>query len=422
MLFYADKANADERIIIEKCDGKNLRDLGDELKERYLRLPGELIRDDALFRELYALWIDVCVAYMNQSKRSEEVLWDGKQAELLFYPGANEEECSTFLEMYCERLSNPRYTICRKQLCNRICNEIDGSLQGLPLWMLLRVKAVCILLKAMPEEVFEEGKLWAGSFSQEKVQQDRLSVENGMIFTLDFGTEIERLFPKTLYNDSETLCTIQISYQGKNYPVKLPPYGMLRAVFADENCKRMVNIKGNISFNDAKSAVVQQSDEEGIKLCMYYRQSGMADIPTPGGFLDAAADTQGGVLLLTVGEMRSSTGLVERKAAQEELPIRCYGAGRYWARWYADGRLETNQHDEIGNAISVAENRGRGLLIRNRESAWGIQGGRIKKITDEEFFDGMMSRFLQENVCESISTTMLQLSINNKGILEGKRL
>lgn len=410
----------------------DLRQSSREIQEGSYRLPVQLIQDDIKFSDLYGYWIAACVDrlwdyvwHKGTKEKKGAPQEEHNRIRSLFQQNCTKEDCGLFFKDYRNMLGDTAYTICRLDLSQRICDGIEKNMQGMPEYMKMRVKSICIFLRSEPDEIFEEGGKWVsilcGSVNARQYEDDRLTVKNGMSFDLDFhGVTEQGLYPRTLYNAGSDACTIYVNYQGEKYPVNLPPFGVLRAVFADREGQILVSLKGAVSFNDTTSAVVQLGDENGAKLYFHYMTFGTMHGPDPGPFLDASADASGGIMILTAREMYSTMGTMHIDGSEKELPMRCYGGGTKWARLYRDGRLESNQRgwENATDVIAVAEDGTRGLLFCTRDGAWDCRGSRPQRISEEMFFLQMMGRFQRDHYCEVVATQLMQLSINRNGVLE----
>ena len=243
-----------------------------------------------------------------------------------------------------------------------------------------------------------------------------------MQFPLDFD-HMEGLYPRTLRNDRNQPCTIQIVFRSETDPITLPPHGFLRVVFGDPACKRLLSVKGCISLNgsDTRNAVVQRPGPKQPALFLYHKQyRDLFPLETGGAFLDAAADGRGGAVVLTNhGLYDTATGETER---EDRRPIRVYGAGTLWVVQYADGTLRCNLHKKGGQpierAVAVVENADRSLMLKDEDGFWDCAGGVAKAISEDAFVHCMMDRFLSSDVCESVTGVLMQLTIRRNGEFE----
>lgn len=410
---------SDDTLIQKIEQYKELKKPSEKIKEGK-RLSGEIMVNDLLFDELYDLWFDVCIDYVINGSAKEEQ----KKIRKLFFPDSQETECKNFMSTYCKRMvmpvSNP---VCPKIVCNQIQKEVEQHMKGMPEYMKLRVLAVCVLLNNVPERVFTDNwkEIVDSGINEAKYKADYLKIEDGMEFSLNFETH-GKLIPKTLRNESDDSCKFKVRFNENIYSIQMPPFGILRGVFADAECKTLVSIKGNISFHDAKSAVIQQGwKEEYVKI--YDVQGGIMNIPIKGSFFDISTNGKGGVVFLNAQKLFSTM----RLNVTEDLPIRCYGSGKTWAWLYADGKLKSNLEgaEVLEHVTAVVEDGERGLLIYNQEGCWDFRKLPKEKINDSKMAQIMLERFsvgTQDGYCESVSSRRLQLSISKNGRMEAKKL
>lgn len=407
--------------------GKRVSEISNDLMEpakeisRGERLDVRLLTDDICFGRLYGLWLGSALEYasglLEKTIVPEE---DHPNIPSCFLLGAEEGECSAFLDDYCKGMALPvGRPHCKAVFGQAIRDEVERHMEGSPAYLRTRIAAVCILLQAMPREVFEGGSVWANKIHGLSAgRADEFEVGEGDRFILDFKSgRYGALFPRTLRNPSDTVRALNVQYQGKGYQIHMPPYGVLRAVFADTECKRMVSIKGNLTFGHAKNALIQVGAKEGISLFTYEKKDGKMELPDQGNFLDASADTEHGIVILTERELYSATGTLNKK---QDLPIRCYGAGKNWARLYEDGRLESNvyQWECAAHVSAVVEDGVRGFFLYNDNGAWDCRMGKAEQISDEKFFHSMMGRFFHEGYAEFTGSRQLQLVIKQNGEVE----
>lgn len=388
------------------------------------QLSTALLHDGDAFADLFELWFVPCVALMQETNMAEPL----SPVLPLFYENGNEAESNAFLERFTRMiLGRSPYNLTIWPMCphEKICAEVDGKLSGVSYWIRLRVKAVCILLSAFPDEVFAEGTNWFGIFLQNSANADYFEVMNGMRLPLSFAS-VERLFPRTLHNDNDQPCVITIAYQSSTYEITLPAHGFLRAVFSDKSCQRLIGIKGNISFNESetRNAVLQLPDGGRPALFMYHKQyRDVFAIETGGPFADAAADGQGGAVVLTnYGIYYTRNGETVR---EKTPPIRAYGAGNLWALLYADGTLKCNLHKKGGlsieRALAVVENGDYSLLVRDESGTWDCNGGVAKEISEEQFVRCMLERFCcNGSICERGRSSLMTLAIQSNGTYEAE--
>lgn len=424
--------------MLQYSDGTIITKCEQSLKKNGLRKPGkdvmagkqidaQLVRDEVAFAELYRCWIGPCAELIYGI--DEETA--DKQVLPLFYEGAEEACCEEFQNLFSRfilgrgntPLGGPIFAVTP---CEQICENIDSELDGEPCYIRLRVKIVCLLTNSEPSQLFSEGVNWMRAFLTDESETDRIDIENGKKFPLILKrTEGEELVPKTLHNPGDEVCQIWIIYEGIKYPISLPPHGIIRVVFGDKALSYLVNVKGNISFNDSKTrnAVIQSNLYEQLSLQMYHAQYNQPfELDAGGVFLDAAADGEGGAVVLTNNGLYYT--LDDKLVKMQKPPIRVYGAGISWARQFADGSLECNMRkksdEAVQKAIAVVENADRSLMFRDESGAWDCMGGVAHKVTDKEFVDCMMGRFGDPDVCERVKGERMKLSIGYNGNLETK--
>lgn len=382
------------------------------------KLPEDLVIDDLLFDNLYDLWISICVKYVL--RESDENI------RFLFQPESEDAECREFMERYCKVMTIPGKPICPIVICNKIREAIERDMKDVSEYMKLRVLTVSVLLNHVPENIFKNGKSWGqvirSNVNKDKYEADALDIETGMKFNLNLqGTG--KLIPRTLRNKSEEMCEFNVNLENKTYKIQMPPYGTLRAVFADDDCKTLVSIKGNITFDDVKSAVIQQGEKDNCtRIKRHYLQEGTIEIPNKGFLLDVSTNGRGGIIFLNAQEMFSTM----RMRTPKKLPIRCYGSGEVWAWLYADGKLESNLEGAgmLENVTAVAEDGDSGLLVCCKGECWDFRKLPKVKISESEMAQVMLKRFgsrADEGYCESVSTRYLQLSITQSGKMEEKK-
>lgn len=401
-----------------------------------LRIPGancangkkiniELVKNNDCFLELLNYWIFPAIQNINGLNENEIVH--------LFYEGA-EEECSSFLGIFTDYVmfEGAIWPMC--PVAN-ICAGVDQSLPDTLCYMKLRIKVICIFLNSLPNQAFHEGQNWSVGFLSDITADDYLEIEDNMEFSLRFDS-VEGLFPRTLHNNSNEPRSIRIIYNKVNYQITMPAYGCLRTVFGNKGCTSLVSIKGNISFNDgnARNAVIQWPKKEELSLYLYHRANNQAyRLDIPGIFFtDAAANGAGGARVLTNGGIYD-TG-TRKIVKKEKMPIRVYGAGKFWAIHYADYSLECNMQrnhvpingvptDKVptDKVLAVVENGAASLLIRDENSAWQYIRGNWEEIPDEEFVENMIMRFAcceGNNYCENGKTGWMDLRICRDGMLK----
>lgn len=427
---------------IEKLRINELNTLSMLISQNNCRLSAKNLTDIGAWADIYMAWIAVCVDYMwfvgHGKNKMEEKAPKTEQVRVikLFQDGAKEEERVEFLDSYRKMLTKPGYpNVGKLFMAEKICADIDRQIPDMASYMRLRVKAVCLLANSAPENIFTEGAGWNDVISAPVLsatyEAGTINVADKMCFEIEpdagFDSGIQ-LTAKTLRNKSNTICRIQIQWRGENYFVKLPPYGFLRAVFADSGHAKLVSLKGSISCCDTDYAIIQMGDEAGNKLYHAHHVGDIAsliEIPSSGLFWDAAADEKDGVtgaVILTVNELRSTVNRGRRLLRGDgiSVPIRCYRSGNQWAWLYEEGRLESNllrNGADMEGVTAVAEDAERGLLVCCQGQFWDYRGIVRKEISEDEFIEAMLRRFSQagSDECEVQVTENRRWAIHDSG-------
>ena len=378
------------------------------------RIPELLLMDEIVFCEFYEAWIKPCIKFRFPEENislEERLKKKEEQRSLFFAEAENMEDAEAkyleFIEAFGTAMRKPvACPVCKREQMTLIRDAITKELDGIPEYMKLRVLVVCMLANELPKNVFEKGESWgiaiSGEVHRDIYENEYMNVEDGMQFVMDIQTEEKQnmLFAKILRNDRENACRIMVSYAEKQYTIQMPPYGILRCVFADEACKKLLSIKGNICFHDATNALMLCGEKKDAKLFAYNKRNGIFKSWNPGVYFDISIDGKGGFLVLTAKELYSSMGMSKKT----DLPIRCYGSGKQWAWLYADGRLESNLENgkELSHVTAVVEDAEKGLLICNDTGCWDYRGTMKKEIEPSLFMDLMLQRFCSEKKCESV--------------------
>ena len=241
---------------IEKLETiSSIKGLYLDIQNNGCKIPISMVTNDATFGMLSALWLEECIHFMwwygngipegltEDLKAPDEFL----EREIgCFYEKAGEKERADFLCRYKEALTDQDFPdICNSKRADDIFQEIDRKIGEARSYLILRVKAVCLLTNCRPEELFEEGQGWTDSIPIKS--DDYFELSNNMVFALDpMGEKEIDLVPKTLRNDSGSSCTIYVSYFDKDhtennrqYSITLPPYGILRVVFTNRDLRKL---------------------------------------------------------------------------------------------------------------------------------------------------------------------------------------
>lgn len=422
---------ANDGKIVKIGSFTGINGLNQDIRSNGYKITAKLLTDDTNFMLLYDLWLEVCINYMwyclHEKKEEFKSAPQKTHRDLIkhFYQGADEAEAAKFLDSYRNMLTRPGFpNVGNSTRAKSICYNIEKKMEGTPAYMRRRVEAVCLLTNCSPEELFEEGQKWINIFPM--ASDDFQEVKDGTVFDMDpVLKEGETLFVRTLRNNSSESCTITLQYHDRDvlvrYPVRFPPYGVLRAVFADAACTKLVFVKGNISCGDANRAIIQLGGEKGMTLWYASRFTKPVAFPKISFFLDAAADELGGAVILSMREFYSTVNralFLEKGSAT--LPIRCFRAGKQWARLYADGSLESNlmNREKLTGVTAVVADGERGLLVCQQGKAWDYRGdGLPKEITIREFCERMMARFDQdEPFSEVVTTELMQVEVTDSGV------
>jgi hypothetical protein len=424
---------------ITKITRRGLNSLSMLISRKQYRISAAQLTDKFAWADIYRAWIMACVDYMwfmehgdpeKEAPQEEQV-----RMAKLFLEGAEESRCHEFLNRYREMLTRPQYpNVGSSAAAEKICSEIHGKMAGAPIWLRMRVTAVCLLTNSPPEVIFSEGLKWPGALLgptiAAKYESGVIDVREGLLFELEPGAVSGpgmKLAPRTLRNKYNKVCSVIIRYKGIEHLVKIPPYGFLRAVFSEGSCVRLVSLKGAISCCDAGSAILQKGDDQGSRLFYAHRSGGasrLVGMPLIGPFWDAAADERSGVtgaVVLTAGELYSTVdpGRKISEGDKAPLPIRCYRSGSQWGWLYDDGVFVSNLSGgrDMEGVTAVAEEAGRGLLICRQGQFLDYRSNVERQITEGEFVQAMLGRFLQagQDECEALSTQFMRWAILDSG-------
>ena len=411
---------------IQQCteDFDGLKTPREEYKKKN-RINISLLADEVTFANLYQLWIEPWLSIMRDFDKDIKTLFENPL--LLFYEGAKEEDGEKLLQKFQAMLLGfpPYEAICPMCPYDTIIQQTNAL--SVPYYIKLRVKIICLILSIKPDQAFDEGVHWVKSFPSDAIENDFVEVTDGMKFPLKLEKGVEDLYPRTLYNAGVVPCSIILEYEKIDgtkidYRISLPVEGVLRVVFGNKQCDYIVSVKGNISFNpNGVNAIIQQAKKTHTALYQYmpkYKQS--VKLKTEDYFLDAAANGEGGAVILTKQGLYNTRQNTFVK--KERLPMRVYGAGDFCAVHYADGTLESDDIEKkngtsFQKVIAVVENGEASLMIRDSIGAWDCQGGTAEEITEEEFVACMLKRFSYEEECERCSTDFMSLSIKIDGTL-----
>lgn len=419
-------------VEIEKISRKELNNISVSIDDNEYRLSARLLADRAGWAEIYIKWIVAGLAQMWFRRHGGDEVPEKEQlrAAKLFQEGADGKACEIFLDEYCAMLVDPYFpNVGNDTSAQRICGEIDNKLAQAEPYLRLRVKVVCLLADSFPQKLFSEGAGWAGLFTAPqdaaKLQASEISVKKNDVFELDPCDGLGKpLVPRTLRNGSGNACRIEIRCGGIGYPVRLPSYGALRAVFADGG-ETIVSLKGCISCCDTQNVVLQRGGKEGIQLFSAAKGRTAVELRPLSLPWDACADMHGGTpgaVILTANELYSTlTGLLQEGNKETPLPIRCYRAGNQWAWLYEDGELDSSLPGTDGGRMhdvtAVAEDAERGLLICHEGKFFDYRATFKQEVSKEVFIRTMLSRFTQaeQGECEVQKTGFMRWAILDSG-------
>ena len=417
---------------VPKLAYKNLNLICQTVPRNGSRLSAGLLTEDTGFGILFLYWFEPCIDYMWYADHDKKPEYQKAPEEeylrvlYLFQEGAAEKERQAFLKKYSRMLTTPHYPNAGdRDRAQEICREINDKTGGAAPYLRLRAAAACLLANCFPEELFSEGEGWSdvlgGAAAAAQFEEDLLNVEDGMVFVLDSRAGFppgRRLVPRTLRNPSDMTCTVSVRYAGERFLIKLPPFGILRAVFCDPDCMMLAGLKGCISCGDAKRAVIQKGTKDGVRLLFAgarYRKP--LAYPQTGVILDACAAELGGAVILGTGELYSTvdSGLYLQK--KDGLPVRCYRSGHQWARLYADGRLESS-FGPLEGISAVVEDAERGLLVYGKDGAVDYRSNWAEPVPAEMFGKMMLRPFVRTEDCEVQETQCMKVILRPSGKLE----
>lgn len=374
--------------------------------EKGRRIPIELIQDDSSFEELEEKWLIPWVKHMRDMNVGEKN-WDVK---LLFSKDTNSEEGETFCDALLDSVHgrSPYESPGNGQrnfLDYDILDDIDKYMTDIPLYLRLRIEAVCFFLSSMPKDVFDSGATWWGAFV--KTESTRLEVKYGDRFEFQLEN-VQKLWHRELYNPSEDSSVFSIVDGSKSYRVVLPASGTISALFADEKCTKVVNLKSNLFILDADYGTFGAS----LKGKLYFCQSGIQEAfeqNTSGPFWDAATDGNGGFVV------RNNCGVsFLGSSSVEKEPIRLYGVPDLWLWQYPDFHAESNLHGCPAKVVSALAGRGY-IAVWDGQKAWKCTKHVTEEMTRDAFLRAMMDPFVCSAYCEGISVNGNSVAIQRDG-------
>ena len=366
----------------------------------------ELVKEDAPFRELCDRWIKPCMQYMASVDGTN---WD---ADKMFFQETTPEVCQNFCDaLYKCAFGLPPYDDEGNNVSTcpymEIDAEVNEKMKDAPEYMRLRIKALCVFLSTMPEDVFSSGNNWSAAFVKADTYQ--VEVEPEQIFEIQLEN-VEKLFARELHNPRENACKIYVCDKDVQYTVTVPAGGTILALFADEECTKLVNLKSNLFFVHTESRTMGVFSGGKVYMC----QSGTQNkylMETTGKVMDVAPDGKGNIVVL------NGCGLdyLGRRRQTTKKPIRIYGTPDFWVRQYEDFHLEGNLEDCPEWAVSVAAGTNC-IMIWDGTAAWKYVGCVSQNASRREFVNFMMDPFVcSQQYCESMGTKKATVSVQKDG-------
>ena len=413
MIFYG---NGDAISSIQNID--EAADL-DELVKSSGGIPSKLISEDTLFEELKDRWLKILILEMQKDESLKVNFQTAFYGKSVTYDN---------VEHLLERCGKKLFAIDRQfwptKMTSLIKKAVCNNTYAIPPCYCMRLGILCILTGLMPEELLSEGTAWPVSFQKLSETGDGyINVKQGDYFSME-SQECQKLFPVTLKNDSNESVSITIKVNSEEKNISLPPYGILRAVAADEKATALVGVKGSISMGKINQhfAYLQKGEKNLVQLKNILCRTERTIKVIQGILMDAAAWGDGnGVLILTQNMMADSLGRI-KNVQRKEIPIRCYGAGGEYALLYDDGNAITNIKgmENLRNVIAIVEDGSRGLLIeqstnqgiRYLDCRYGKWNG---DITAQVFFNLMLMRFSDADFCEKTGNDQMMIGIDSNG-------
>lgn len=365
----------------------------------------ELVKEDAPFRELCDRWLKPCMQYMASVDSTN---WD---ADKMFFQETTSEVCQSFYDALrkCAQGLSPYDEDgngASKCPYREIAAEVDKKAANAPEYMRLRVKALCVFLSTMPGDAFS-GDSWWEAFAKADVQQ--IEVEPEQIFELQLEN-VEKLFERELHNPRENACKVYVRDENVQYTVTIPAGGSILALFADEECAKLVNLKSNLFVVHAGEGTMGVLSQGKVYMCQG-RNCEKYLLETTGRVLDAAPDGDGSFVV------RNSCGLdyLGENRQIPKKPIRIYGTSNLWVQQYEDFRLEGNLEDCPERAVSVAAGTNC-IMIWDGTAAWKCMRVGSQKACRTDFVTFMMNPFVcSQQYCESMGTKRVTVSVRKDG-------
>lgn len=401
--------------LIPRCkDLCEASDRNQEIREG-CKLDINTLKEDDTFRVLLESWLEPCIQSMCEADGKN---WD---TENLFFKGTDAKAGAEFCEAMrkCVCAEDPYGGDGNGMSCCPYNGILKGiaNMSGVEEYMKLRVMAVCIFLSLEPKDVFSTGdKWWLGFRNSEK---STVAVSNGQTFVIQLENTTE-LWPNELSNPGPEACTINVTYGERSCKVVIPPGSSIPAVFADQECTRLVNLKSNLFVVRADAnGGCKIGARTGKKLFLFQSScKEKYEMTTAAAILDAAPDGNGSLSVL----YDYGVGFLGTGKQTEEKPIRIYGAGDLWIWQYKDQTLRSNGEGLPSKAVSIAVEADGTTRIWDGKSAWkcekiyfeGDVQFLLEKITAVEFVESMMAPFAGD-YCDSICANGVSVSINKEG-------
>lgn len=407
---------ANEKDQIPRCeDLHDAAKLNQKVQQEGYKLDIKTLKDNDIFQEFLKLWLEPCIQSMREADGKN---WD---TETLFFKETDVKAGTEFCEALCNCvLGFEPY----KQDGNGVAGnpyddiekDINAHMSKSEEYLKLRVMAVCIFLALEPKDVFSTGEKWWLGFSDS--EKSTVAVSNGQTFVIHLEN-ITELWPNELSNPGAEACTINVTYGEKTYEVAIPPRSSISAVFADQECTRLVNLKSNLFAVsvDANQESCAIGARTGGKL--FLCQSGKEyEMKTAAAILDAAPDGNGSFSVL----YDYGVGFLGTGELIEEKPIRVYGAGDLWIWQYKDQTLRSKGEGLPQKAVSIVVEADGTTRIWDGDSARKYEKGYSEggvlfsqeEIAEEEFVKFMMAPFCG-SYCDSICVDRASISIDRGG-------
>ena len=412
-------ANANDKPIPRCTYLCEASDRNQEIREG-CKLDINTLKEDDTFRVLSESWLEPCIRSMCEADGKN---WD---TETLFFKETDAKAGAEFCEAMrkCVRGADP-YGGDENGIS---CCPYDGILKGVAKmsgdkeYLKLRVMAVCIFLSLEPKDVFSTGKdWWMGFTSSEK---STVEVSNGQTFVIQLENTTE-LWPNELSNPGREACTVNVTYEKMTYKVTIPGGSSIPAVFADQECTRLVNLKSNLFVVRADAnGGCKIGVRTGKKLFLFQSScKEKYEMTTAAAILDAAPDGNGSLSVL----YDYGVGFLGTGEQTEEKPIRIYGAGDLWIWQYKDQTLRSNGEGLPSKAVSIVVEADGTTRIWDGKSTWkcekiyfeGDVQFLLKESTAVEFVESMMAP-ISGKYCDSICANGVMVSIDKEGGLIGE--